>query len=54
MKYEMKLGSLRAEADTHGGELVSFCDGGGTEYIWNGTDLPAAVNLSWMTGEKTM
>ncbi len=36
MKYEMKLGSLRAEADTHGGELVSFCDGGGTEYIWNG------------------
>lgn len=36
MKYEIKLGNMRAETDTHGGELISFRDGTGTEYIWNG------------------
>ena len=36
MRYELQNGSLRATADTHGGELVSLRDGAGTEYIWGG------------------
>lgn len=36
MKYELKRGDMRAETDTRGGELISFRDGNGTEYIWNG------------------
>ena len=36
MTFELKKGSLRAAARTKGGELVSFRDGSGREYIWEG------------------
>lgn len=36
MTFELKKGSLRAAAQTKGGELVSFRDGSGREYIWEG------------------
>ena len=36
MTFELKKGSLRATAQTRGGELVSFRDGTGLEYIWEG------------------
>lgn len=36
MTFELKKGPLRAAAQTKGGELVSFRDGEGLEYIWEG------------------
>lgn len=36
MKIELRRGPLTAAVDTEGGELVSFRDGQGTEYIWQG------------------
>lgn len=36
MGYSLSLGDLRGEVDSHGGELVSFRDGRGIEYIWGG------------------
>lgn len=36
MRIELKRGAYTAAAETHGGELVSFRDGQGTEYIWGG------------------
>lgn len=36
MEYILRHGSMTAAADTHGGELVSFKDGSGKEYIWQG------------------
>ena len=36
MQYTLHKGSLTAAVDTQGGELVSFRDGAGTEYIWGG------------------
>ena len=36
MQIELKRGALRGTAETHGGELVSFRDGEGTEYLWSG------------------
>lgn len=36
MEFELSLGSLRATAESFGGELVSLRDAGGTEYIWCG------------------
>ncbi len=36
MEIELRKGALRAGAVTHGGELVSFRDEEGTEYIWSG------------------
>lgn len=36
MKYELRFRGRRAEVDSHGGELVSFRDAEGTEYIWSG------------------
>lgn len=36
MEIELRKGALRGAAVTHGGELVSFRDGAGTEYIWSG------------------
>ena len=36
MKIELRRGGCTAVADTMGGELVSFRDEQGTEYIWGG------------------
>ena len=36
MKYTLSFHGIQAEVDSHGGELVSFRDAEGTEYIWNG------------------
>lgn len=36
MQIELKKDRCRAVADTHGGELISFQDKNGQEYIWNG------------------
>lgn len=36
MRIELKRGAHSAVVDTMGGELVSFKDGQGTEYIWGG------------------
>ncbi len=36
MRIELKRGGLAAAVDTKGGELVSFRDEQGTEYIWSG------------------
>lgn len=36
MAFELKKGNLRATVQTKGGELVSFRDGDGLEYIWEG------------------
>lgn len=36
MQYTLHKGPLTAAVDTQGGELVSFRDGAGTEYIWGG------------------
>lgn len=36
MRAELKRGTLTAAVDTIGGELVSFQDGQGMEYIWQG------------------
>ncbi len=36
MKYELRKGACTAAVDTQGGELISFRDGAGTEYIWSG------------------
>lgn len=36
MQLFLQKGSYTAAADTRGGELISFRDGGGTEYIWRG------------------
>ncbi len=36
MRVELRRGAYAAAADTLGGELVSFRDGQGTEYIWQG------------------
>lgn len=36
MLIELARGALRGAADTMGGELVSFRDGEGTEYLWQG------------------
>lgn len=36
MRIELKRGAYTAVVDTHGGELVSFQDGQGVEYIWGG------------------
>lgn len=36
MQYALKKGTFTAAVDTKGGELVSFRDGAGTEYIWGG------------------
>ena len=36
MRIELKRGGCTAAVDTMGGELVSFKDEQGTEYIWGG------------------
>ena len=36
MQFTLQKGPLSAAVDTKGGELISFRDGAGTEYIWNG------------------
>ncbi len=36
MELELVRGPARALADTAGGELISFRDGSGTEYLWQG------------------
>lgn len=36
MQITLQKGRLQAAVDTRGGELVSFQDGAGTEYIWGG------------------
>lgn len=36
MRIELKRGECTAAVDTRGGELVSFRDGQGVEYIWQG------------------
>lgn len=36
MDFELSLGSLRARAESFGGELVSLQGADGTEYIWHG------------------
>lgn len=36
MEYTLKNEKYTAAAATHGGELVSFRDGEGTEYLWQG------------------
>lgn len=36
MQYTLQNGTFTAAVDTKGGELVSFRDGAGTEYIWRG------------------
>lgn len=36
MQFELSFQGLRAIADSHGGELVSFRDKQGVEYIWGG------------------
>ena len=36
MKIELKRGAYTAVVNTKGGELVSFQDGQGMEYIWGG------------------
>ena len=36
MVLELKRGGRTAQVDTHGGELVSYRDERGLEYIWNG------------------
>ena len=36
MTFELKKAGLRAAVRTEGGELVSFLDGAGREYIWEG------------------
>ena len=36
MRFELYLDGLRAVADSHGGELISFRDAEGTEYLWGG------------------
>lgn len=36
MRIELKHGAYTAAVDTKGGELVSFRDEGGAEYIWGG------------------
>lgn len=36
MTLNLKLGNRTAVVDTYGGELVSYRDENGTEYIWNG------------------
>lgn len=36
MRIELKRGAYTAAVDTRGGELVSFKDEQGTEYIWGG------------------
>jgi len=36
MTYELKLETLSAVADDHGGELISLKDGSGKEYLWQG------------------
>lgn len=37
VKVELKRGAYTAAVNTRGGELVSFKDGQGTEYIWGGS-----------------
>ena len=36
MTYTLKLGDMTAVADTRGGELISFRDEQGKEYLWQG------------------
>ena len=36
MKYEIAWNGYRAVVDSHGGELISFRDPDGKEYIWDG------------------
>lgn len=36
MRYTLFFNGLRAEVDSHGGELVSFRDRSNVEYIWSG------------------
>ncbi len=36
MEYRLKNGKFTAAATTQGGELISFRDGEGTEYLWQG------------------
>ena len=36
MRIELSRGGICAAVETHGGELVSFLDSEGTEYIWGG------------------
>lgn len=36
MEFELSLGTLRAKAESLGGELVSLRGADGTEYIWHG------------------
>lgn len=36
MEYFLQKKTCSAIVDTQGGELISFRDSGGTEYIWNG------------------
>jgi len=36
MRFELSYHGFRAVVDSHGGELVSFRDEQGTEYIWEG------------------
>lgn len=36
MQINLEHGAMKATADTNGGELISFKDENGTEYIWSG------------------
>ncbi len=36
MEYALRKGKTAATVTTHGGELISFRDGEGTEYLWQG------------------
>ncbi len=36
MEYALRKGKTTAMVTTHGGELISFRDGEGTEYLWQG------------------
>jgi len=36
VRFELRRGGLSAAVESRGGELVSFCDGSRTEYIWSG------------------
>ena len=36
MQFELKYGEAKGIVETHGGELVSFQDKEGKEYIWSG------------------
>ena len=47
MKYELKCNGYRAVIESHGAELISFCDPEGKEYIWDG-------NPAWWPGRNPL